>query len=473
MEALIGREQEKTILAEIEQSGNAEFVAVYGRRRVGKTFLINHTFAGRFAFKMTGVIEGSLSDQLMAFTDAMEEFGYEMKEPPKDWMSAFIMLKKALRSLVNQNEKCILFFDELPAMDAGGSNVSGALGYFWNEWAGLQDNILLVVCGSATSWMISNVIDSKGGLHDRITCEMHIHPFSLHETEKYLESRGFMWTRLMVLNAYMVFGGIPYYLKLLDSKESCVQNIDRLFFSKDMRMRREFKRLFSTLYRTPSRYIDIVKALAFSKKGMTRQQIAEKLKCDNNGHLGEKLDDLVLCDLVTKNVVREKRIKRKEAIYQVADFYSLFYLSFIDRAELESNYWSHHVNTPETNVWLGLAFERVCISHVENIKRALKIDGISTLCYSWRSKNPDAAAQIDLVIERADRVVNICEAKYSLSPYELKKTEFDKIIHRRDSFMSETQLRHAPWITMITTEGLKPGMYSDMIQNVITLDDLF
>lgn len=470
---IIGRKEEMKRLDAAVGSPRAEFVALYGRRRVGKTFLVNQMFGNQFAFKMTGVIEGALKDQFTAFADAMADYGYDMSEQPKDWMSAFIMLKNALKKRIDSMERCIIFIDELPALDAEGSNVTSAVGYFWNSWASLHDNIVFIICGSATSWMISNVIDSKGGLHDRITVEMPIHPFILKEVEEYLTDHHFVWNRQMMLQAYMVFGGIPYYLSLLDHEESLVQNIDRLFFSQDTQMRREFRRLFNTLYKKPDKYIDIIRALGKSRKGMTREQLARELKCANNGHLGKQLDDLVYCDLIRRNIVREKEIKRKDAIYQLCDFFCLFHLTFIDRAEVERQYWAHHINTPEINTWMGLAYERICMAHVEQIKQALRIDAISTLCYSWRSRESEPAAQIDIIIERADRIVNICEVKYSQDEYVLDKDEYDKLCRRRNSFVQETGLRHTPWLTMITTEGLARGRYTEMIQSQIKLDDLF
>lgn len=473
MEPIIGREKEMRKLQALANSPRAEFLALYGRRRVGKTFLVNQVFDGQFAFKMTGVIEGSLKDQFTAFADAMDIFGYEMPKQPTDWMSAFIMLKKALKKACSPDKRCVVFIDELPALDTDNSNVASALGYFWNEWASLQDNMVLIICGSATSWMITHVIDSKGGLHDRLTYEMPIHPFSLKEVEEYLEVHQFVWNRQMTLQLYMVFGGIPYYLSLLDKGESMVQNVDRLFFSHDTIMRREFRRLFNTLYKSPNKYIDIIKALGKSGRGMTREQLASELKCANNGHLGNKLDDLVHCDLIRKNIVREKALKRKDAIYQLCDFFCAFFLTFIDRAEVETGYWKNHVNTPEINSWMGIAYERICMAHIQQIKHALRIDGISSLCYSWRSKETIPASQIDIVIERADKIVNICEVKYSQDEYEMNKEEYEKINRRKNSFVKETGLRHIPWLTLITTEGMAKGKYSEMFQSQVTLDDLF
>ncbi|MBQ7239789.1 MAG: ATP-binding protein [Bacteroidales bacterium] len=473
MEKIVGRKSEIALLNRIQNAEKPAFVALYGRRRVGKTFLVNQVFGSSLTFKMTGVIDGTLNDQFLAFADAMEDYGLPLTEKPTDWMSAFILLKKALKPKVERGERCVVFIDELPAMDVQNSGVAKAVGYFWNQWASLQDNFIFVICGSATSWMIDNVIDSKGGLHDRITDELHIRPFCLSEVEEYLVQNGFVWNRQMILQTYMIFGGIPYYLSLLDRGESLVQNVDRLFFGTDSGMRREYKRLFNTLYKNPNGYMNIVAALAKKRYGCTRQELADSLQCSNNGHLGEKIQDLVHCDLVRKMVVQEKKLKKKDALYQLSDFFCVFYLNFIEKSEIENDYWSHHINTPEINTWLGLAFEQVCMEHVLQIKRALRIDGISTIAYSWRSKESTPGAQIDIVLQRADNIINICEVKYSQDAYELTKTEDEKLRNRMLAFKTETGLKHPLWLTLITPEGLKPGMYSSSVQSVVTLDQLF
>ena len=473
MEKIIGRSEEQKMLLSLKDSSKAEFVALYGRHRVGKTFLINQLFGNNLAFKMTGVLDGNLKDQLAAFSDSMEAFGYEMEEKPKDWMTAFRLLKKALKNRVESGAPCVIFLDELPAMDANRSGIAKAVGYFWNSWASLFSNITLIVCGSATSWMITNIVDSKGGLHDRITHEIHIHPFCLRETEEYFIENGFQWNRDIILQAYMAFGGIPYYLSLLSPKESFAQNIDRLFFGPEEKMRREFKRLFATLYKSPDGYIEIVKKLCECKRGITRNELADSLKVSNNAFLGKKLDDLVHCDLLRKIPVREKKIKKNDFVFQLADFFCIFWLTFIQKAELETNYWQHHINTPEINIWMGLSFERICMAHVPQINKALRVDGISTISYAWRSKTSTPGAQIDLVIERADNIVNLCEIKFCQTPYNIDKEEYQKLLNRREAFSKETGLRHSPWITLIASEGLAQGMYSDIAQGVVTKDELF
>ncbi|MDO4309836.1 MAG: ATP-binding protein [Prevotella sp.] len=473
MDKLIGREQEIRLLKEYASSSRSEFIAIYGRRRVGKTYLVNRLFSGKMAFSMTGVLGGTADEQMEAFIDAMQEYSGILPDKPKSWMEAFRILKIHLKKNLNKKRRCIVFLDELPSMDTQRSGFIRALGYFWNSWASLQYNLTLIVCGSATSWMIRNIVNDKGGLHDRITHEIHLHPFNLHETELYLKSRGFKWERIAVMQAYMALGGVPYYLSLLHSHESFAMNIDRLFFSEEEEMRREYKRLYTTLFRSPDSYMSIVSALAKVKTGMTRDELRTMLAKESSGSLSGKLEDLINCDIIRKYVVRNKTIKRNSAIYQLMDFYSLFYLTFIPRAETEVRYWSNHIGTPEVNTWLGLCFERICMSHVTQIKEALHIDRISTKFYSWRSKQSVPKAQIDLILERADGVINLFEIKYSEADFTLDNTENKKIRNRVEAFRLESGVRESLWPTLITTFGLRDGIHTSTFVTILTMDDLF
>lgn len=474
MTKLIGREREIRLLKEYTSSKKPEFVAIYGRRRVGKTFLVNELFGGKMAFSMTGVLDGSKDEQMEAFIDAMQEYGGgTIEKKPETWIEAFRLLKAFLKKKVARKQRCIVFLDELPSMDTQRSGFVRALGYFWNSWASLQPNLTLIVCGSATSWMIRHIVDDKGGLHDRITHEMHLRPFTLRETELFLASEGFKWDRLSVMQAYMTLGGIPYYLSLLHRSESIAMNIDRLFFSEDEEMRREYRRLYSTLFKSPESYTSIVLALSKVRAGLTRNELKTMLGKDSSGALSGKLEDLVNCDIIRKYVVREKNIKRNSAIYQLTDFYSLFYLTFVPKAEAETGFWSNHIGTPEVNAWLGLSFERVCMAHVPQIKLAMHIDRISTKFYSWRSKACNPKAQIDMILERADNVTNIFEMKYSEAEYTLDKLEDDKVRRRVEIFRKETGAKEALWPTLITTFGLTKGVHSSTFVTTITMDDLF
>lgn len=481
MEKLVGREYEISVLQKLINSDKAEFVAVYGRRRVGKTFLVDSLFLHKYTFSMTGIMDGSFDEQMHAITDALDMYGMVLEQQPKSWLDAFSALRKLLAQKIEKSATpCILFIDELPCLDTPRSGFIKALGYFWNSWASKQDKIKLIVCGSATSWMIDNIINAKGSLYNRITCEMHLHPFTLKETEEYLKNRKFEWTRLMILQAYMAMGGIPYYLGMLDGKQSVPQNFDRLFFQRDAELKKEFRRLFRTLFKKPEPYMQIVQLLAEDKKGLKRDQLAEKLEKSNNGHLGDYLEDLIQCDFIRKYAIRDKKVSYKSGIYQLTDFYTLFYFSFIHKAEGNEHFWSENLNTPTMNTWLGLSFEKVCHCHIAQLLRALHIDVISTNHYSWRS-NPQKdleephspGAQIDLIIERADQVINVCEIKYGDSSYIITKEEDEKMRNRLAKFKMQTGTRCALWPTFITTFGLADNMYAKTIPAQAVLDDLF
>ena len=473
MKDLIGRDKERSLLNRYIRSNHAEVIAIYGRRRVGKTYLVNRTFAGRFAFSMTGILDGTRSDQLMAFADAMEMFGNELPTPPSNWMQAFSILRKFLQPKVESNEPCIIFLDEIPCLDTHNSGFVKALGYFWNSWASLHDNLKLIVCGSATAWMIKNIIDSKGGLHNRISHEMRISPFTLLESEQYLKSEGFVWNRLSVLQAYMVFGGVAYYLSLLQPEESLSQNIDRLLFSPDGELRREYNRLYKTLFSTPEPYMRIVNLLGESPQGLTRSEISQCIGSDAGGTLSEQLSSLCECGIVRKYKIREKStVKSNGGIYQLIDFFSLFYQHFVMKND-EKHWWSKHINTPETNTWLGLAFERVCLTHIEQILLAMHLDSISTIQYAWRSRSSKPAAQIDLIIDRSDDMINLCEIKYSKDEYHIDQEEDQKLRHRLSTFQNETGTRSGIFLTLITTFGLANSMYNEAVNIQLTLDDLF
>ena len=472
---IIGRKQEIRLLEQYTASGRAEFVALYGRRRVGKTFLVNHVFENRLTFSMTGILDGDKKAQIHAFTDALDLYGWEGKTDPKDWYEAFQILRHFLSQRMGKTTPCVVFIDELPCFDTRKSDFTKALGYFWNSWASTQENLLLIVCGSSTSWMMKNVIDSHGGLHDRITHEIHLKEFNLHETEEYLVEYGFPWDRLMILQAYMIMGGIPYYLSLLNKAYSLAQNIDRLCFHQSGEMRREFRRLYKTLFASPDPYISIVETLFKKKRGMTRDEIAKELNTSSNGNLTKMLQNLVDCDIVRFYRVKNKKISSRSGIYQLMDFFSIFHLQFMKNRTSNEHFWTQSLNTPEVNTWLGLSFERVCLAHIQEIKQALGIDGIKTEHYSWNGIDPEnqQRAQIDIIIERADRMINVCEAKYSEEPYILNKEEYEKYMSRIGIFRRQTAFAGGIIPTFITAAGMQRNTYSEHISAQITINDIF
>ncbi len=471
MNRIIGRGGEQELLRQYVNSNKSEFVAIYGRRRVGKTYLITQTFQGQIDFDMTGVLEGSKEEQLFSFQMSLRQCGYTGKMP-QNWMQAFSALKDALQPRLHQKQ-VVLFIDELPCLDTPRSGLVKALDLFWNGWCTRQKNIKLFVCGSATTWMIDNIIDNHGGLHNRITHEMHLHPFTLKETEEYIIANKFKWSRLSIAQTYMIFGGIPYYLSLLSPKYGLTENIDRLFFSADAELDTEYQRLFKSLFKNPQPYLQIVQLLTEHKRGLTRNEISEKIGKETGGHLSKMLKNLENCDFIRRYNVRERKINFNNGIYQLTDFYTQFYHDFCRHRTTDEHFWMNSINTPKHNTWLGLAFERLCMAHIPQIKKALGIDRIRTEYYSWRSKDSHPAAQIDLIIERADHIINLCELKYSKALYAISAEEEDKLRNRMADFEQETGVREAVHLTFITTYGLKENIHSSEVQSQVTLDALF
>lgn len=469
---IIGRKEEIRQLQAYCESGRPEFIAVYGRRRIGKTFLIDEFFHYQYSFSVSGVLDGSPTEQITAFTQALRKIGYQ-GDMPQSWMNAFFILSELLETRLSENQRCTIFIDELPCFDTPRSGFIQAFSHFWNTWGQKHPQVLLIVCGSATTWMIKNIIDSHGGLHNRITHEIHLRPFTLNETESMLQSMQIHWDRLSILQIYMIMGGIPYYLSLLQKGESIVQAIDRLYFSAHANLQSEYKRLFASLFREPEPYLEIMRILSASRKGITREEMIKALGKKDNGHLSEYLQNLIKCDFIRYYFVKTKKVRKTNGLYQLTDFFTIFHNTFLTRPINDEHYWSHNLQTPLMNTWLGLAFERVCMAHIPQIKRCLGIDRIGTEYYSWRSKTSENGSQIDLLIERADRIINLCEIKYSTTPYSIDKSEEMKLRIRQSDFAEETGTKYAIFPTMITTYGIRKNAYSGYIQAEVTLDDLF
>lgn len=458
-------------LAKYSNSDKAEFIAIYGRRRVGKTFLVSQFFK-KFAFDTSGIIGGTKKDELDAFYASLCLYGYTEKKPAS-WLEMFVALRKVLESSKKKGIK-VVFIDELPCFDTRCSGFVKALDYFWNTWASKQSNLKLVVCGSATSWMVRNIINNKGGLHNRITHEIHLHAFNLNETRQFLWKKSIKWDNMLVAQIYMIMGGVPYYLDLMDSDKGFAENVDALFFAKDATMKQEYARLYSSLFSNPKQYMDVVSLLAKNKKGLTRNEIAEKLKTSNNGHLTQVLEDLEYCDFIRSYIVmgKDSQTKSNGQIYQLVDQYSLFYHYFDALRTRDEHFWTFTLGTPTQNTWYGLAFERLLMQHIPQALAAMHLDRMHTEYYSWRSNADKTRAQIDLVIDRADGITDICEAKYSQHEYVLDKSEYTKLLKRKEVFDTVSDGKSTR-LVLLTTKGLKRNTYSEIFQAVITLSDLF
>jgi len=468
---LIGRISEVERLQAALQSDKSEFYAVYGRRRVGKTFLIKEAFNYTFAFHHAGKSKGNRSEQIDAFIKSMRQQGFAVRRRPRTWSDVFFALENGLAAL--PEGKKVVFLDELPWMDTPKSDFLSSLEHFWNSWATMRRDILLVVCGSATSWIVRKILKNKGGLHNRLSGRILLQPFKLYECERFVLAKGLAMTRLQILEAYMVMGGIPFYWELLDRRKSLDQNVDALFFDARGELYGEFDELYASLFRNPQGHLAVVTALARRKAGMTRGELLEATGITNNGAFSRVLEELVERGFL--RIYRMPGKKAYDAIYQLIDNYTLFHFDFLAGAENLDEGWSALRGGPVRNAWCGCAFERVCLEHLEQLKAALGIAGVRTQAYAWRSSKASlgGGAQIDLLIDRADDTINLCEMKFSGGVFEIDKDEARRLAHRRECFTSETGTRKAIFVTMVTTCGVAHNAYWNDIQSEVTLDDLF
>ena len=472
--SIIGRDTQKAIFEEALASSKSEFIIVYGRRRVGKTFLIKNVLHNRISFEMTGIQNADLSDQLQNFADKLTEQSQTEIKPPKSWMQAFSMLKKHLSS-VKTKQKKVIFLDELPWIDTPKSKFLGMLAHFWNDWA-MYNNVLLVVCGSAASWMINHVLNDKGGLHNRATQYINLQPFTLAETEQFLQSKNIRASRYQIVQVYMTLGGIPYYLDLLKPDQSIPQNIDRLCFETDGFLRDEFGRLYRSLFDKADKHIAVVKALASKWQGLTRNEIEKTTGLANGGSLTRILEELEKSAFIQTYYPFGK--KKKGSLYRLTDNFSLFYLKLISEKGLhnQKNVFLQLFTKPRFRVWCGYAFENTCFIHYRQIANALGISAIFHEFSSFRFTGNDTheGIQIDLLIDRADGVINLCEVKFSNADFKLTPTYKKTLRERVGTFAAVTQSRKSVFVTLITTYGLANAhVHTDVMQHVVTLEGLF
>ncbi len=470
---IIGRDRELSLLKKIINDDSSHFLAVYGRRRIGKTYLIREAYEGRFTFQHAGLFEGMLREQLFAFENSVRDAGGESSKNPKNWLEAFEDLKELIRN--STEKKKIIFIDELSWMDTPKSNLITALEHFWNSWASARKDIVLIVCASATSWMLSKVVHNKGGLYNRLTEQINLQPFSLFECEEYTRVNGLSFNREQILQYYMVFGGVPYYWSFLKKGLSLAQNIDRILFKKDAPLREEFKYLYVSIFKKPDMHLKIINVLSLKKVGMTREEITKNANFDSSGELTKKLEELESCGFIRKYYAYG--MKKKNAVFQLIDCFTLFYYRFLVNEPTDEHFWSNQINTPAVNTWMGYAFERVCLMHIEQIKQKLGISGVYTDVNSWYCRadrdNGIAGSQIDLLIVRKDKVINLCEMKYSNTEYTITQKVDKNIKNKINDLIVSTGTKYAIYPTLVTTYGMVDNSYSGNIQSVVTMDDLF
>ena len=467
----IGREYEIRQLEKYRSSKESEFVIVYGRRRVGKTFLIKEFFDDTYDFHVTGLYKKPKKMQLKNFYLALQEYGANIKKVPTDWLEAFDELKKLLKS-IKENRKKIVFIDELPWLDTRQSEFLGAFEGFWNGWGAQQNDIMLIVCGSATTWITKKILSDKGGLFNRAARRLFLMPFTLQETERYLISRGINWSRYDIVECYMTMGGIPYYLKLLDNELPYLTNIDNIFFKRNGFLWDEFDHLYETLFGNSKAYLKIIEALSTKKAGLTRQEIINETHLEDNGLLTEMLKNLKDSQIV--RVYNTFGYNEKNLVYQLADYFTLFYLRFMKgKQNPDEHFWTHYLDNPAKSSWAGQTFEQVCKDHINQVKKAIGISAVLTDISSWNGISETGKAQIDLVIDRRDRITNICEIKFSVGEFAIDKDYEDKLRKKMQVFREANKSPKALQLVMITTYGVRQNSHSGIMQSQVKMDDLF
>ena len=475
---IIGREYEQSLIKNYLESDKAELIAVYGRRRVGKTYLVKSIFANQFDFAFTGMYNVTRAVHLSQFQKSLERFSGRQIKRPKDWFEAFDALRDYLETL--HKAQIVVFLDEIPWMDTPKSNFLAAFGQFWNDWASVRQGFKLFVCGSATTWMLSKFIGDKGGIYGRVCRPIWLAPFSLGETEKFLkEIKGIEMSRHQLLQTYMIMGGIPYYLDMLIKGMPLNVCIDDLFFKQGAPLRAEFDFLFRSLFKDSRIYRNVVEILATKLKGMTRQEILESLRLKEGGDLTEVLDNLVKCDFIRKYTAIGKT--ERDAMYQLTDMFSLFHIKFVaENSGQDEHLWSKLYGQGQMTSWSGYAFEQVCLHHINQIKKALSIGGLISNVHSWSCKpftdkngTKWKGAQIDLLIDRADEVINICEIKFVSNKYEISADYEERLRNRESLFRNITKTKKAIYHTFITTYGVSENIHSGIVHSEVTMDQLF
>jgi uncharacterized protein len=473
MAKLIGRIEEVRLLHELEQTDQAAFVAVYGRRRIGKTFLINQVFKSRFTFHLTGMANVDNGQQLVNFHAAyVRQFpAFEDLPVPMTWFEAFQRLITAIEA-DQSDQKKVLFLDELPWLSASDTQFVSSLEHFWNSWACHRDDILLIVCGSAASWMLNELINNTGGLYNRVTHQIALEQLNLAECEAFLKQKSPAITRYQVLQLYMVFGGIPFYLEAIDPKKSAAQNINHLCFTRNGAFKKEFYRLFESLFKKSEKHVRVVEVLATRLSGVERTALLTQANLADGGN-----STIVLRELEDSGFIRRYHQVHRPgtAIYQLADFYTMFYLRFIKgQNQLDEDFWITGLDKPEIRAWSGYAFEQICTAHLRQLKVALGISNVQTQTSHWQGEGSDGKAQIDLVIDRRDEVINICEMKFSLRPFQIDKPYADVLNKKLSVFREQTKTKKALWLTMVTTYGVEENSYArELGVGVVDMEGLF
>ena len=486
MARIIGRFEQKKVLEAAYNSSVAEFIALYGRRRVGKTYLIRNFFEDKeddiLFFSMTGLKGAPMREQTKAFSQRIGDVFYRKGAPitiQKNWFDTFQMLSEEMHRC--PNKKIVLFLDEFPWMSTHGSRLVRTLEYFWNQFWSRDARIKLIVCGSASSWILNNIVNNKGGLYNRVTRTIHLRPFNLHDTKTYLHSKNVNLTDRDITDLYMVLGGIPFYLEKVSSGLSVVQIIEELAFQKDSFLLREFSNLYATLFDAKGKHVELARAISQHRYGIGLDKLADELGLSRGGTITTWLREIEEAGFITTFTPYGKVYGK---FYKMTDEYSLFYFNWLEpiketlvEEQKRAGYWEQKQNSPSWYSWAGYSFESVCYKHIGHIRRALNLSP-SALAYSWRyapeKGSSERGAQIDLLFNRNDNSITLCEIKYSRKPYALDKPAAEKLKRQIAVFKKQTNTKKNIFISFVSAEGLKKTIYSEeYVSSIVTLHDLF
>jgi uncharacterized protein len=475
MPGFIGREEEKRIIGGLLKSDKAELLAIYGRRRIGKTYLINQAYEKYIVFSCTGQIDGTTPTQLKNFGSQLDYYFPEKKanSNPKNWQEAFMLLRQELENKSGKGKK-VIFLDEFPWLDSHRSGFLSAFGYFWNVFAANRNDLIVVICGSAASWMIRKVVHNKGGLHNRITRRIRLLPFTLGETMAFLRNKQIMVNWYQLAQLYMVTGGVPHYLNSLDKGHSIPEYIAQLCFSKDGVLFSEFQHLFPSLFTHPENHIKVAAALAKKPYGLTRTMLANTAGIQSGGSLSKTLDELEQSGFIT--MVKPFGKSKQDSLYRMIDEFTLFYFRFMQKAgTAQKNDWLIISQTSAYKAWCGYAFENLILRHFDQLKQAMQIGGVATSQASWYlpGKDGQEGAQIDLLIDRADNCINLCEIKFSHDVLVISKAVAENIDRKRSLFSMHTGTQKQVLITLITPKGLADTQYRPIVDAAISLEQMF
>jgi len=474
---LIGRIAEQDMLAQAMESGRPELIAVHGRRRIGKTHLVRSYFAKQLCFEMTGVSNISRAQQLRNFAGQLKSVTGFNHQPPKDWTEAFENLIRLLDPLLVQPGRKVVFFDELPWLAGRKSGFLPAFDHFWNTWGTRQKHLIVVICGSAASWMIAKVLHQKGGLHNRITCSIELQPFNLTEIDAYLKASGIKLDHKQTVELAMAVGGVPYYLNHVRKGWSAAQNINALFFAHNAPLRDEFTQVFAALFENHERHLKVIRALAKRQSGLQRNDIIRETKLGTGGTLSTILEELEASGFICR-MMPMGRVSR-DPYYRLIDELTLFHLRWVEKHSrgAGSYDWVAQRLSPAGAAWSGYAFENICLRHAPQIKQALGIGGVQATVATWRTRptsKKDTGAQIDLLFDRADGVISVCEMKFSDQEFVINKAYAGELRTKLAVFRSTVGVRKTVFLVIVTVHGLKQNEYkTELVQNVVPLSALF